>query len=338
MKQVSNPIKENIIISLTQGSSTRDVAKQFKISQSTVVKYGKESVQNYPKRKSGRPGKISDQTKRYLAQKVSSNSFKTAVEARKYLIDELDINISTNRVREILHEKGLKGVIKKKKPFLSVKHQKARMEFVEKYEHWTDDDWERVIWSDETKINFFGSDGVRWGWKKNNNNLDPNGLIQTVKHGGGNIMIWGCMTWHGPGFISKIDGRLDAKLYVEIIDKCIPQTVEHYNINENEMIFQQDNDPKHTSKVAAKYFDDKKMNILYWPAQSPDLNPIEHLWVHVKRELAKFPEPPKGCNMLWQRVEDVFYSIPVEVCQNLIKSMSARIQAMKKAKGGHTKY
>jgi transposase len=91
MKQVSNHIKENIIISLTQGSSTRDVAKQLKISQSTVVKYSKEIVQNHPKRKSGRPGKISDQTKRYLAQKVSSNSFKTAVEARKYLIDELDI-------------------------------------------------------------------------------------------------------------------------------------------------------------------------------------------------------------------------------------------------------
>ena len=80
------------------------------------------------------------------------------------------------------------------------------------------------------------------------------------------------------------------------------------------------------------------MNILFWPPQSPDLNPIEHLWAHVKRELAKYPEPPKGYNMLWERVIDVFYSIPKEVYQNLIESMPARIQAIKKAKGGYTKY
>ena len=212
------------------------------------------------------------------------------------------------------------------------------MEFVNKYQYWTEDDWKRIIWSDETKINLFGSDGVKWRWKQGKNNLDPRIITLTIKHGGGNIMMWGCMTWYGPGFISKIDGGLDSSLYIEILDDCIPKTIDDYNINKDKMIFQQDNDPKHISKAIKKYFEDKKMNILFWPPQSPDLNPIEHLWAHIKRELAKYPEPPKGCNMLWERVINVFYSIPEEVCQNLIKSMPARIQAVKKAKGGYTKY
>jgi DDE superfamily endonuclease len=212
------------------------------------------------------------------------------------------------------------------------------MEFVRMYEHWTEDDWKQVMWTDETKINLFGSDGVKWGWKKGNNNSDPRIISQTVKHGGGNIMVWGCMTWEGPGFISRIEGGLDSTLYVEILDECIPLTLEYYEIDQNTMIFQQDNDPKHTSRIASKYFEDKKMNLLYWPPQSPDLNPIEHLWMHLKRELSKFPDHPKGCNMLWEHVVSVFNSIKPEVCQNLIRSMPDRIQAVKRAKGGHTKY
>ena len=63
-----------------------------------------------------RPGKVSSYTKRYLVNGITSNYFKTAVEAKKYLSDHFGIEITSNRVREVLHKMGLKGVIKKKKP------------------------------------------------------------------------------------------------------------------------------------------------------------------------------------------------------------------------------
>ena len=338
MKRTSNTINNSIIDSLLNGESTRKVADKHNVSQSNVARIAKGIKEDLPKFKNGRPGKVSEQSKRYLVQGIISNKFSTAVEATKDLKDNLGVDVTPNRVREILNERGLKGIIKKKKPLLTLKHRKSRMEFVNKYEHWTEDDWMRVIWSDETKINLFGSNGIKWGWKKDNMSLDPRILSQTIKHGGGNLMVWGCMTWDGVGFISRIEGCLDSVLYVDILNECIPMTMNYYDISEDKMIFQQDNDPKHTSKRAMKYFDEKNINLLFWPPQSPDLNPIEHLWGHLKREISKYSEPPKGCNMLWERAAAVFNAIPKEVCQNLIRSMPARIQAVKKAKGGHTKY
>ena len=79
--------------------------------------------------------------------------------------------------------------------------------------------------------------------------------------------------------------------------------------------------------------------VLQWPAQSPDLNPIEHLWVKVKRELNKYDTPPNGLNELWERVEYIWNEkITKNDCLVLIESMPRRIKAVLKAKGYWTKY
>ncbi len=80
------------------------------------------------------------------------------------------------------------------------------------------------------------------------------------------------------------------------------------------------------------------MKVLIWPANSPDMNPIEHLWTHVKNQLKKYDSPPSGVLELWERVEETWNAIPVEVCQNLIESMPRRLEAVIKAKGKWTKY
>ena len=76
---------------------------------------------------------------------------------------------------------------------------------------------------------------------------------------------------------------------------------------------------------------------MVWP-QSPDLNPIEHLWNHLKRKLGEYEEPPRGIQELWERVQKEWDNIGVEECRKLIESMPRRVEAVVKAKGGHTKY
>src|SRR6266487_641611 len=228
--------------------------------------------------------------------------------------------LSAQTVCNGLKDTGLKAVVKKKRPFLSKKHRKERMDFALAHQYWTVEDWKKVVWSDETKINRLGSDGRKWVWKKPGEDLS-NRLVQgTVKFGGGSLMVWGCMLWDGVGYACKIDGRMDGDLYVKILEEDLQASISDYGKSAGDVIFQQDNDSKHTCQKAQDWFEDHDFKVLLWPAQSPDLNPIEHLWDHLKRKLGEYEVAPSGMLELWERVVEEWNKIDAKACQNLIES------------------
>ena len=135
----------------------------------------------------------------------------------------------------------------------------------------------RVWWSDETKINCLGSDGRHWVWKEVGEGLSDRVVEGTVKFGGGNVMMWGCMGWDGVGYATRIEGKMDADLYVSIMEDELQEMLHYYGKTNTDIIFQQDNDSKHTSKKAQNWFKDNGINVIKWPAQLPDINSIKHL-------------------------------------------------------------
>jgi hypothetical protein len=108
----------------------------------------------------------------------------------------------------------MKAVVKRKRPLLTKRHMKERLDFAIAHKDWTVEDWKRVVWSDETKINRLGSDGRKWVWKKAGEGLSERLVKGTKKFWGGSLMMWGCMMWEGVGYGCKIDGRMDGDLYV----------------------------------------------------------------------------------------------------------------------------
>jgi transposase len=338
MKKLSTETCDNITNLLDSGLSTRKIATALGVSAMSVSRVKRTRREDLPAPKRGRPNALSVRDKSWVARQITSGKAETATEATKALEEEVGTSASPKTVRRALKEVGLKAIIKQKKPKLSPHHIKARYEFALKHKDWTVDDWKCVIFSDETKINRLGSDGRRWAWKKPGSQLENHHVAGTVKFGGGSLMIWGCMTYHGVGYMCKIDGHMDAELYRNILAGEMLETIKYYRMNRDEIIFQQDNDPKHTSRIARQWFVDNSIRVLEWPAQSPDLNPIEHLWWHLKKRLNDYEEQPKGMLALWERIEKEWNAIQPTVCVGLIESMPRRIAAVLKAKGGYIKY
>ncbi len=103
-----------------------------------------------------------------------------------------------------------------------------------------------------------------------------------------------------------------------------------------DFIFQQDLAPAHTAKGTKSWFNDHGVTMLDWPANSPDLNPIENLWDIVKRKMRD--TRPNNADDLKATVKETWASIPPQQCHKLITSMPRRIEAVIKAKGAPTKY
>jgi transposase len=123
------------------------------------------------------------------------------------------------------------------------------------------------------------------------------------------------------------------------LEKTIQYACEELGLSREQIIFQQDNDPKHTSNLVKDYLKKQSYQTIEWPAQSPDLNPIENMWSLLKRRLNDYEAAPKGMEELNERVTDVWYNkMTAKDCQNVINSMPRRIKACIKAKGKWTKY
>ena len=329
----------NLVVSLFKdGLSRLQIASRTGLSPATISRICHKHCPDLPKATGGRPQKLSENDLCYATRLITSGKVDTAVQLAKTLQEVTNQSCSTQTVRKHMRVMGLKAMVNKKRPLLTKRHIKEMVNFAVAHQHWTIEEWKKVVWSDETKINRLGSDGRKWVWKKAGEPLNNRQVEGTVKFGGGNLMMWGCMMWEVVGYGCRIEGKMDADLYTQILEDELQNSLEYYGKEAGDIIFQQDNDPKHTSKKARKWFEDHEFNVMKWPAQSPDLNPIEHLWGHLKRRLADYPEPPKGILELWERAEKEWNEIRKEVCQNLIEIMPRSIEAVLRAKGGYTKY
>jgi transposase len=329
---------EEVLSLIDSGHSARQISSITGTHYSTVTRLWSKHHPDTPKPCGGHPAKLSDTDIHHAMHLINSGKADNAAQVTQILRNIKNTTLSTEAVRLRLKGAGWKAVVKKKRPMLSKHHKKERMDFAVSHKEWTLEDWKRVVWSDETKVNRLGSDGRKWVWKRVDEPLTDQLVQGTKKFGGGSIMVWGCMTWDGAGMACKIDGKMDAELYCQILDDDLQKTFSYYGKNPAHVLFQQDNDPKHTSKRAQNWFNNHGIQVMQWPSQSPDLNPIEHLWNHVKRKLGEYEEPATSVNELWERFQDEWDGIEPSVCQNLIESMPRRIEAVLRAKGGYTKY
>ncbi len=145
-------------------------------------------------------------------------------------------------------------------------------------------------------------------------------------------MIWGVMSFAGVGPLCFLKTNVNAPVYKDILDHFILPSADQL-FKDADFIFQQDLAPAHTAK---SWLNDHGVGMLDWPANSPDLNPIENQWGILKRKMRN--KRPKNADELKATVKETWASIPPQQCHKLITSMPRRIEAVIKAKGAPTKY
>ncbi len=194
--------------------------------------------------------------------------------------------------------------------------------------------WSKVLFSDESKFCIsFGNQGPRV-WRKSGEAQIPCCLKSSVKFPQ-SVMIWAAMSSAGVGPLCFLKSTVNAAIYQEILEHfMLPSADKLYG--DADFIFQQDLAPAHTAKGTKSWFNDHGVTVLDWPANSPDLNPIENLWGIVKRKMRD--TRPNNADDLKATVKATWASIPPQQCHKLITSMPRRIEAVIKAKGASTKY
>ena len=142
-------------------------------------------------------------------------------------------------------------------------------------------------------------------------------------------MVWGWFDYYGTGHLVWIQDNMKAVDYIKVLR-------EHLPLNED-FIFLQDGASVHTADISHNFLHENHIRVIEdFPPQSPDLNPAEHIWASMKKELKG--RSAKDLEELWRIIKEIWENISIEYLHRLIDSMPARLQAVKKARGGNTKY
>lgn len=248
--------------------------------------------------------------------------------------ESLRKDVSSDTVRRCINRAGFNARTARKKPHVSETNRKKRMDFATEYKNKTNEFWEKVIFSDESKYNIFGSDGRALVWRKKGEELNPKNTRKTVKHGGGGVMVWGCMSAGGVGNLVFIEETMNKTVYMNILRENLNQSAEKLNIRHN-YYFQQDNDPKHTAADVKMWIAYNTPHMLKTPPQSPDLNPIEHLWDHLEKRIRNHTISNKA--QLKEILLTEWGKISEDYTKKLVYSMPTRLNEVLRLKGYPTK-
>lgn len=333
-REISIEIRKLMIEKRKKGESYNKIAKYFNVSKNGVFSICKRYEQTglvTDAHRSGAPRATSKHQDSLIIREIRKNPFISAPEIK----NQLNLSVSTETIKRRLKDRGVHSRVARRKPLLSKQNKVKRLNFAKKYVNMPISFWKKVIWSDESKFMLIGGKQRRKVWRTKGTSLNDRNITKTVKHGGGSIMVWGCFSWFGAGNLHLVDGIMKADQYIDILRQNLLVSTKKMGIQDN-FVFMQDNDPKHTARKTQEFLSNNNIDTLDWPAQSPDLNPIENLWYLLDIENSKNKKTNK--KEFYEALALSWHNIDPELLKKLVESMPRRLEAVIKAKGGHTKY
>src|SRR2546423_11328393 len=234
------------------------------------------------------------------------------------------------------------------------------MEFCEEHKDWTVEDWKRVIFSDECKIEIGKQVRAVWVFRNEEEKFNEDCLVPALKGNRASIMVWGCFSANKLGpLLTFSKGGINSADYITTLKTGLLPFIERLNglkqppdnsiavATMGEYIFQQDNAPIHTSVQTNRFFQSHHLIVMKWPPNSPDLNPIEHLWPALKARFhkeweaichGKVSRSENALEMYAAMLKRIWAEELEKIAENLVESMPRRIEAVTDARGGPSRY
>ena len=314
------------------------IAQHFDLPYITVkqvVKRCMESSTTARKKGSGRPRRLTAEAIAIIISAVGENSQVSAPRLAGMIADKLGIRVSAGTIRNALKALEFDSCIAARKPLLSTVHKQRRLDKALEWSRWPFRTFKKVMYSDESRFNLHVSDGKVRVWRQRGTRLDEANCVTTVKGNGGGIMVWGCISYNGVGALALVEGNMDSIAYTQLMATHLHESASELGLDDD-FIFQQDNATCHVSKYSREFFRENNVELLDWPAQSPDMNPIEHVWSYISIRLAE--KDIKNKKQLWEEIREIWNTIPLSYIRSLYDSIPRRCAAVIRAKGSWTKY
>ncbi|QRV99727.1 Transposable element Tc1 transposase [Ceratobasidium sp. AG-Ba] len=347
--QVSETKAAQIVALKLDGYSPAYIARRARVVRSTVsyvLKRFKEHHTLSPLPRSGRPTIVNDRTRRHILRDIVQNRFDTYAEVAARIP-----GVSGKTVQKVAFAAGYRRCVALTKPFLKPEMIVDRLEWAKEN---TGRDWNSAIWCDETSIGTGKPPGRIMVTRQPHEAYLPECLVSSYYSGRDSLMAWGAVAHGVKGPIVVLDmspqtvtstgrrrgGGLNARGYA---DQVVSGPLKDFwqrltKERDREMFIVEDGAPSHKGKAVQKVREKLGMQRLHHPPNSPDLNPIEPIWYILKKRVAKIPGYRKNRESLRDAIKQAWDSIGVDEIVKHTGQMNARVEAVKQAKGGHTRF
>ena len=278
----------------------------------------------------GRPKSLPMNQRKEVRRLLKRRATSSLRGVAKRMRTEHGVSVTKSTIARIAHAEGLVYRRRKKKPLLTDAHKVARLRFAR---HRRPRGFcSRVMWSDEASFALFSS--TKGEWVEEGEEAEPHETVKWPPR----IRVWAAISSKGKTPLVRIPKNMKAEEFETLlVEKLIPLMCDAIGGGPEDFVFMQDGDGTHTAKIVRKRLENEGIDqLLPWPPHSPDLNPIENAWSIIERYLETVhPTSDRG---LWEAMQDAWEKIDQDQLVRLCSSLPNRLQAVKDAQGGHTKY
>ena len=342
--QHDTPTKNRIVGAYQAGATMAEAGRLNSVPSRTaqyiINRFLKHNTtKNLPR--PGAPKKATDRTHRFIIRTAKKNRRMPFAEIGNLVEPQL----SASTIHRELAEEGYHQCKAKRVPYLRKATIVKRKRHAARFRDWTRGDFEPIIFSDECYVYLGGNKGSVFVTRTPHERYHEECTVPAFTQSPLRVMVWGCIMWNAKGPLVVLEypggkgGGMNTEWYIaQVLEGTLLDFIRKQSRTIDNIRFQQDGAPSHTSKKTKRWFADHSISLFPHPPSSPDLNPIEPVWFELKTLIGRRAHPPTSIHELIQAVHEAWDEIDVETINKYIGSMPERVAAVIDAQGRNTKY